>query len=258
MTNAIDCCHHPTVTPSPTYPDPVPRPAITGLDAPGVTCHRSCMVRSPGRRFDSVTGRRSAVFNIWVSRSSDCAATRLSDAGPARRPGHRCPSGVRLRARLGAARPNRPVLSGKVLRRPHAPSILAWDQSSTPAVFSSGGQRLVQLPPTPAWCQSRSRRQHVIPEPNPSSWAGTPTGSPCTARKGSRIGPCGHSAACGQDDQPAAGRPAAAARSGPTARPRRSTAAAAPSSRPGSTTHRNTTIPMRHFVRSSKAGKFQC
>ncbi|SCE69250.1 Transposase DDE domain-containing protein [Micromonospora coriariae] len=63
--------------------------------------------------------------------------------------------------------------------------------------------------------------------------AGARTGSPCRARTGSRTTPCGHPAAYGRDsDADVVLEVAATARSLPAARPRRSTAAAHPSSRP--------------------------
>ncbi|WP_442790554.1 hypothetical protein [Nonomuraea sp. NBC_01738] len=39
-----------------------------------------------------------------------------------------------------------------------------------PGGVQLGEQELVQPVQTPTWCQSRSRRQQVIPEPKPSSW----------------------------------------------------------------------------------------
>lgn len=49
------------------------------------------------------------------------------------------------------------------------PSITARDQSSFPAWCSSVSNTWWSRSHTPASFQSRSRRQHVIPEPNPSS-----------------------------------------------------------------------------------------
>ena len=44
-------------------------------------------------------------------------------------------------------------------------SITAPDQSSIPAAFSPASSTSCSRCQTPAWCQSRSRRQHVIPRP---------------------------------------------------------------------------------------------
>src|SRR5262249_8542206 len=48
-------------------------------------------------------------------------------------------------------------------------SITARDQSSAPAAFSSASSASCSRCHTPASCQSRSRRQAVIPDPKPSS-----------------------------------------------------------------------------------------
>src|SRR6185503_21126586 len=77
-------------------------------------------------------------------------------------------------------------------------SITARDQSSAPAAFSSAKSASCSRCHTPASFHSASRRQQVIPDPNPSSWGRNshwiPVCStnrmPCkTSRSGSRLRP---------------------------------------------------------------------
>ena len=89
----------------------------------------------------------------------------------------------------------------------------------------------------------RSRRQHVIPDPKPSSCGRNSHGIPCAARTRCQIGPCGQPAACVPGDQPVSGPRAAVARSAPITRPARSTVAAVPSSQRGSTSTRIPVFP---------------
>jgi hypothetical protein len=130
---------------------------------------------------------------------------------------------------------------GPVLGRPSAPA--HGSCQSPPATSPApprrsappGAPRATAARPPPgaslAAAASRSSRTRTQ-----APAARTPTGSRYRGRTRCRTSPCGHPAACGQDDQRAAGRPAAAARSGPTTRPRPATVAAAPSARSGSTT----------------------
>ena len=61
---------------------------------------------------------------------------------------------------------------------------------------------------SPAAAASRSSRTR-----SPAPAAGTPTGCPCTGRTRCRTAPCGHPAACGQDDQPGGEQQVTTARS---------------------------------------------
>jgi hypothetical protein len=74
----------------------------------------------------------------------------------------------------------------------------ARDQSIWAAAFSSANNRWCSWSKTPACCQSRKRRQQVIPEPNPSSWGRSSqpipvhntNKMPCnTNRSGNGLGP---------------------------------------------------------------------
>jgi hypothetical protein len=74
----------------------------------------------------------------------------------------------RVLAGLGA-----PFLAGTV-----AASALARLQSIWPARLSLSSMRRCTFSQTPPWCQSRSRRQQVIPEPQPISWGSISQGMP--------------------------------------------------------------------------------
>ena len=78
------------------------------------------------------------------------------------------------------------------------PSITALEKSSAPAAFSSASSDSCSRCHTPARCQSRRRRQHVIPDPNPSSCGRNSYGMPVyrtnkiphsTLRSSSRLRP---------------------------------------------------------------------
>lgn len=73
----------------------------------------------------------------------------------------RASSGTVDRARSGFGPP--------FMARRCEPSITARDQSSTPAACSSASRFSCSRVQTPASFQSRSRRQQVMPEPNPNS-----------------------------------------------------------------------------------------
>ena len=142
-----------------------------------------------------------------------------------------------LGARPGTVDRARPRFGPPLTARTWELSITAVDQSSAPAVCSSASSSSCSCCHTPASCQSRSRRQHVIPGPKPSSCGKNSHGIPCTARTRCPIGPCGHPAACATGDQPAWEPRAAAARSAPITRPAPSTAVAGPSLRPAQPPH---------------------
>lgn len=77
---------------------------------------------------------------------------------------------VVLRARSGAVDRARPGFGPPRRACWCEPSITARDQSSFPARCSSVSGTWCSRSHTPASCQSRNRRQQVIPEPKPSSW----------------------------------------------------------------------------------------
>ena len=76
---------------------------------------------------------------------------------------------VVLRAGPGTVDRARAGFGPPFIARMCEPSITALDQSSAPAAFSSASSDSCSRCHTPASCQSRSRRQQVIPEPKPSS-----------------------------------------------------------------------------------------
>jgi hypothetical protein len=76
---------------------------------------------------------------------------------------------VVLGARPGTVNRARAGFGPPFIARTCELSITALDQSSAPAAFSSASSASCSCCHTPAWCQSRSRRQQVIPDPNPSS-----------------------------------------------------------------------------------------
>ena len=77
---------------------------------------------------------------------------------------------VVLRARPGTVDRARARFGPPFPARTCELSITALDQSSAPAPFSSASSSSCSFCHRPASCQSRSRRQHVIPDPNPSSY----------------------------------------------------------------------------------------
>jgi L-fuconate dehydratase len=77
---------------------------------------------------------------------------------------------VVFRAGLGAVDRARAGFGPPFKARTWEPSITALDQSSLSAACSSASRSSCRRCHTPASCHSASRRQHVIPEPNPSSW----------------------------------------------------------------------------------------
>ncbi len=86
----------------------------------------------------------------------------------------RCPVAVAdhmtLRAVLAAIRGIGASLRPPKSARTEQLSNTTWDQSIASASPSSSSNTCHTFCQTPATCQSRSRRQHVIPEPQPSSW----------------------------------------------------------------------------------------
>jgi len=74
-----------------------------------------------------------------------------------------------LRAWFALIRRIRPNCLAPFLARMHVESSAARDQSISPAACNSSSNTLCSFSHTPACCQSRSLRQHVIPEPQPIS-----------------------------------------------------------------------------------------
>lgn len=72
-------------------------------------------------------------------------------------------------ARLPPVDRRRAGVGSPFFARMWAPSTQARDQSSSPAVLSSASRMRCSWSKTPACCQRSRRRQHVCPEPNPSS-----------------------------------------------------------------------------------------
>ena len=85
---------------------------------------------------------------------------------------------VVLRARLGAVDRARSCFGPPFIALMCELSITALDQSSAPAAFSSASSASCSCCQTLASCQSRSRRQHVIPDPKPSSCGRNSHGMP--------------------------------------------------------------------------------
>ena len=73
-----------------------------------------------------------------------------------------------------------------------APSMLTRLQSIASYPRSRASSARCRRCHTPAFCQSRRRRQHVMPLPNPSVVANPPTGCLCAARTESRSMSRGH------------------------------------------------------------------
>jgi hypothetical protein len=76
---------------------------------------------------------------------------------------------VVFRAGLGAVDRARSGFGPPLSARTCEPSITAFDQSSLSAACSSASSASCRRCHTPAACHSARRRQHVIPDPNPSS-----------------------------------------------------------------------------------------
>jgi hypothetical protein len=120
-----------------------------------------------------------------TSRSTDAAAHRWDEVDERNqlgdvvtvtareRPCERRPGAVGQEVVLGArAAPvdrARPGLAAPFFAWIWLESATARDQSSSPAACSSASSNSCSRCQTPASCHNRSRRQHVIPEPNPSS-----------------------------------------------------------------------------------------
>ncbi len=77
----------------------------------------------------------------------------------------------------------RPGLLAPLLARTLMLSRLARDQSMAPASPSQFSSVACRRSQTPASCQSRSRRQHVMPLPQPSSWGSISHGMPLLRTK---------------------------------------------------------------------------
>jgi hypothetical protein len=139
-----------------------------------------------------------------------------------------CPGPPRSRgvsSRGGLHRPgwarcaHRPAPPARATRRPQrAPS-----RSARPGATPRNSSRCSR-PQTSATRQSRRRRQHVVPEPNPNSWGSQSHDSPArNTNKIPRTAPSGHRATADPDRPHAAHAPAATARCDATDHRRRPT-----------------------------------
>jgi hypothetical protein len=140
----------------------------------------------------------------------------------------RASSGTVDRARSGLGRPSWPA--GVSRRSPPATSPARPPRAARPAGSRAAVSRLRRCS-SPAAAASRSclSRTRVLE-------AGTPTECRCRGRTGCRTALSGRPGACAQGDRHVEAGPVATDGYVPTARRRRSTAVADPSSRPRSTT----------------------
>jgi hypothetical protein len=86
-------------------------------------------------------------------------------------------------ARLAAVRRVRPRLLAPLLARTLRLSTLALGQATAASSPSQFKSRTCNFSQTPASCQSRSRRQQVVPLPQPSSWGSSRQGHPVRSTK---------------------------------------------------------------------------
>ena len=169
--------------------------------------------RPPPRHGVGRRGERHAVVTVRPGqRQAERRAAAVGDAMPSR-------------ARTAAVRRVRPRLAAPRLAPMDAASSEARDQSNAPARSSRSGKTRCSRSHTPACCQSRRRRQQVMPEqPNTSRGSlslrgpSFPTAGPSAGRTRSRAG---H-----RDPPPGAGRPSA------SRAPRAATAPPQPTSHP--------------------------
>ena len=184
------------------HPDPKPSesvdPCVRALRRPPHRAQTGAVWHTPAgdHGFDAALPQQSAalvvvvvvVVGVRLPGSAARAAGRPSNVGNGVQQGHQLgvvavAAGQRdgergavsvvddmvLRAGPGAVDRARPGLGPPRRAWRCEPSITARDQSSFPARCSSVSSTWYSWSHTPTSCQSRSRRQQVIPEPKPSS-----------------------------------------------------------------------------------------
>jgi hypothetical protein len=119
------------------------------------------------------------------------------------------------------------VRPGPARSRSHSGPSRACPPGATPPAAARAAASTPRPCSTPRACVRRSSRSR-----RPAPAAGTPTGSRCATRTGSRTAPADRAAAHARGSVVCAAPPTATARSAATDRPSRSTAATHPSSRP--------------------------
>lgn len=181
------------------------RPSGVAPSAPSYRCPVGrCVARSGarGRLGGRRRGRRPCRRGPWpvgdaVGRGTDGSAVPRRGPGRAggcrggwpgsggqragcrsRRPGDgaSCPSG---HGRSDSGRSRHPLFAATA-----ALSNAPRDQSMALARLSRSSSTWCSVPQTPACCQSRSRRQQVMPDPQPSHGAASPRGCRTSARTG--------------------------------------------------------------------------
>ena len=158
-------------------PAPLERPLVATRAVPLVGVE---LLRTLARATDLAADGRDGVDEALEERD-------FVDVGRGEERGERDPVGVRnkmaLRARFAAIRRIRPGRCAPLFAGTMDASIAARVQSIRSASRSRASNSSWRRCQTPASFQSRSRRQHVIPEPQPNSCGRSSHGSPVRSTK---------------------------------------------------------------------------